>query len=729
LFPNAATAEEVAVAINARSSLVEARTSNVGQNVVINAKVDVNEDIQVLGGTANSILAFPTDRKDTINLYVDDVELSKDGLTAVLDSGNTAPYDLLAVGSFPHTLNIVVDGKTANPQTATMQLVDVLDPTAVTAAEVVAVLNRDLAGITAVAINSSTSVQIQSNTLLSTSSKLHVTGGSMNSATNGLNLSTTQVVGEAGDYTFNRELGIIQLKTPLTLNQNVTLGSLFTRGHQRAAAPENYAPTAGQTLVISVDGGSNQTVTFDGTFVATQSAAYTAAFINKQLVGGTAVVRTIGGLNYLEIRTNTFDSTGSLEIQSSSTGNGAFGFTLNDEAPSVAANQAFKVSGVGPFSLADLSTLVVVMDNNNVDETYSIIMSHDGALTGATSSTVFTDSSLNTVFVNSNQIDGFYLAFLSGANTATGSVDSVALLGSNLVKYHFAGVPANFANIAVGDLANFSGMSDSENNFNGVITAKGSQDITVLNPNGVAATSQTGTALMGEKRTVSAYNAGTGQVTVSVAFSSAPSAGDAYAIIPHTTQNVVDYLNNTRLTSLSQNAEISAADGGAKIQIASLLNGSDGYVQVTGGSANTALGFDTAIYRGLAGYNYWIDLVDLVHKTIYGDDSDLVSFPGFGAAGVIFRILAPTRIEVLVNLNVSLKEGFTIDALDNEIRSAVTGYVNALGVGQALIVEEIRAAVIGIVGITDVSVITPLANIAIADNEIARVNGANILIG
>src|SRR5581483_2999664 len=100
------------------------------------------------------------------------------------------------------------------------------------------------------------------------------------------------------------------------------------------------------------------------------------------------------------------------------------------------------------------------------------------------------------------------------------------------------------------------------------------------------------------------------------------------------------FFNNTKVSTISTKAFIEASDNNTKVQISSKSNGSDGYVQVTGGSANALLGFSTSIFRGLQGYNYYTGLLALVHKTIYGDDTDLVSFPGVGAAGIQFQILA-----------------------------------------------------------------------------------------
>lgn len=729
-FPDIASAEEIAAAINDKATLIEARTSQSGKKVVITGKVDTNENIQITGGTANLIVLFPTDRKDTLNLYIDDVKLSKDGDTAVLDSGNSAPYNLIAVGAYPHTLTLVVDGKTANAQTATIQLVDVDDPSAVTAAEICAVINRDIAGLTAVPINFNTKVRLISNTKLSAGSKIHVTGGTMNNVTNGLNFSTVEQTGIAGDYVFNRELGIVQLIAALGLNQAVTSGSLFTRGKLRAANAELYSPGAGQTLVISVDGGGDQTITFDGTFVAGKSAELTALFINDQLQGATAIVRTVGSVNYLEINTNTYDTTGSIEIKSSSTANAAFNFTLDTPALSDKPNKAYRVSvQAGPYALAENDSLVVVIDNDIVNNTFAILMNAVRTATAGTSTTVFADSSLNTLFVSADEIKNYSVAFTSGPNTTSETITTVAVMGGGVARYTFGVAPPNFADFAIGDLAKITDLAATENNINAVITGKGADWIEVSNPDALNATTQAGTGVLSQKRTVTAYNQVSGQITVGVAFRATPAIGDGFLVIPRTTQNVVEYMNNTKITSLSLKANIEGVSNNTLIQITSKSEGSDGYVQITGGSANDKFQFDTDTYRGLAGYNYWTGLVKLVHKTIYGDDTDLVSFPGIGAAGIIFQILAPTVRDLSIELDVTLREGVSISSVENEVRSAVTGYVNNLGVGDDVVIEEIRAAVIAINGVVDVSISDPAANIAIADNELARVADSDILIG
>lgn len=728
-FAEIATAEEITAIINDRSTLIEARTSQIGKNILITAKVDSNEEIQITGGSANAILNLPIDKKSTINLYIDDVKMSKDGQTATLDSQNQSPFNLSAIGAYPHTLSMVIDGKTANPQVATIQSSDVVNPAAVTVQEIVAVLNRDLAGILASGIDNNTRVRLESLTKLSASSKLHITGGSMNDSSDGLNLTATEVVGIEGDYIFNRELGIVELKQPLGTNQTVTANSQFTRGKVISTNSELYSPSNGQTLVILVDSVS-QTITFDGTFSGGKTAQETADYINEDLKGATASVRTFGGLNYLQISTNTYDSSGSIEISSSSTSNPSFVFVTDISYESTPPSKAYLLSAnPGPYDFAENDSFVVVLNNDIVNSTYSVLMNYADVVSQLVSTTVFRASGLTSVFPLTGQLVDYYVAFKNGLNTDSSTVESIALQGGGIARYTFNPIPANMGIFLASDLFKIIGMIDSENNGNFVISAIGADYVDVLNEDAIATASESGTGTLSQRRRINAYNNLNGQITVSSAFASAPQVSDDLMVIPSTVENVVDYMNNTKISSISLKAVIESATNHTKVQISSKLEGSDGYVQVTGGNANKEFGFSTVLYRGLPAYSYWTGLLALVHKTIYGDDSDLASFPGYGAAGITFRVLAPTVKQVEVELDVTLSEGVTISSLENDIKSAVTGYINTLGVGEDIIIERIRAAVISISGITDVVINSPTSNVATSDNEVSRIADPDVLIG
>lgn len=976
VIPEAATSEEVVKAINNSANLIEARTSQVGKKIVINAKADSNEDIQVSGGTANVKLDFPTNKVQTFYLYKNDALLSKDGETALIDSGSTEPYDFSGSNK---TLLVVVDGKTANIQTVTIRQTDfpsIGAAASATAQQVSAIINTQLAGATALSINGK--VRIISNTELSSSSKIKINTSTAQAI---LGFSTTEVVGENSDYKLNAELGIIELLAPLIKNDMITAGTRNTRGFLTASIGENYAFSGGETLIITLDGGSPQTITF--TAAINQTAQNVADFINATLVGGTAVVRTKGVTTYLEIRTNTLDSAlGSVYIASASTANSIFGFTTNTTVPTILAHTAYQYAAAsGPYAFVQGNTLVIVLDNDNTGKTFVITMDYASKATSGTSTTQFGASLLMSVFLTNNIIKDFWVVFKSGANTISGAIEKVENPSGSTFRYTYATPPANFQAFAVGDQASFTVMDQAVNNGNflltGVVTinavhtpvitktlanptgltpTSGDRYLispnanTVINPNSVidlnlanptgltpslndrhiiaagansttlasvkgrytdssdiavqqvhgyryiidgvgtnawaghnnqiaqyngigtpgwlfitpsdedvafsdadnkfyqfssgsgtwsrndwggkagkvatwngstwtftqpidkevrnvtnlsakyqyASSSNTwtqntwgglgnqiaqwngstwiyevpatnntvivtdetatyqyaggawslfkfwievsnpsgltetatahGVGLVGQRRQIASYNAGSGAVTLTAPTRVTPTVNDNFIILPGTKANVVDFFNNQKITSLSTKAYVELARLGQKVQISSKQNGSDGYVQITGGKANDLLQFSNSLEKGLRAYSYYTGLIKLVHSTIYGDEKDLVTFPGVGAAGIKFKILPPTVEEVGFSIDVTLAAGISLSSLENEIKTQVISYVNSLGVSKAVILSNIIENLMGVEGIVDVKITSPSANINIADNELARTKASLIFI-
>lgn len=727
-FSNSATAEEIVAIINDKATLIEARTASVGKKVVISARADENEDLQVTGGTSNSIFLFPTDSRSTLYLYEDDQLLSKDGATAFIDSGNET-YNFSGIGASPWLLLVVVDGKTANIQTVSFVTGDFLVPSAGTAEEVVTAINARLAGATAEVIDGGTKVRIFSNTELSAKSKIKVNGGSANGV---LLFSTVEVVGSNKDYVLNRETGQIKLFTSLSANQSVTAGSIYTRAFWRTISPELYAITSGQTLVISIDGGANQTITFasSGTFTAQQ----VADLINLSLSAGTALVRSVGGLNYLEVRTNDYrEGFGSIRIDSSSTA-ANLNFTYNLTDLNQRPHQAFSTaSGVSPYNFVEADNLVVIMDNDPAAKTFNIFMSYQGGVTSASGATQFASLPFNVPFSTNSVLNGFKVVFKTGPNTTTGSVSDVQNPSGSTFRYVFATLPTNLALFSAGDHFSVSGLSNIENNGNFLITAvnaSGSGYIEVTNADGVLEAITTGSATLGQRRTINAYVGTTGAITVSSAFSFSPVIGNQFIVLPDLTANVGYYLNNSKVTTLSTQAitEIIGLSGATHIQISSRATGSSGYVQVAGGSANASFGFSTTQNQGLQGYNNYTGLLKDVHRTIYGDDTDLNTFPGVGAAGITFQILSPTVREVEVQANVTLAEGVSISNVSDDIKNAISGYINGLGIGSKVVVAEIIDQIMNVSNVIDVVVVTPTVNITIGGSEIARTRGSLIIV-
>lgn len=726
-FPESITAEEVVKNINDNSITLEARTSNGGKSVVIQAKADTNENIKVISGGVNQLLGFPEDERVTIFVYKNDVLLSKDGSTAFQDTDNQ-PFNF--AGGGPWTLTVVVDGKTANPQTVTFQASDFNTPSAATAAEVQAVIDAQLVGVETDLINNGNAVRLISLTKLSSKSKIQITGGTAQPI---LNIPTTEVVGTDKDYTFNPQTGIIEFSSPLAVDDNITIGTDFSRGKLRSSASEPYIFASTQTMIIEVDGVNQPQVSISA---GTYSAQQIADIINSSVQGVTAISREVGDVNFLEISTNTYtEGVGSIKIDNVDNAAAVtLGLPINETSYSTRPHKAHVISGnSGPYSFFKGNSLVLIMDNDPESKTFTVNMDKPGTVTSAGSTTFFGDSSFINVFKSTDIIKDFRCLFTSGANQMALDILDVSDQGGDTWRFTFDSIPANFSDFAIGDVIVLSGLTQSGNNGSFLITGKddtpAAEYIEISNASGAAELNSGGTAQVQALRIVSAYNFTTGNITLASALPQIPALTDTFTVIPVTVQNVEDFFNNLKITTLSSEAEILSVEGNTKVQINSLLEGSDGYVQVTGGTANTEFNFATDILRGLQGYSKYIGLLEAVHKAVYGDDEDFVANEGVGAAGIRFEIKAPTKEEISFNINVTLKEGISISSVEDEVKSAVTGYVNALGIGETVILAEIIEKIMGINGITDVEIITPTANQPIQENEIARTNDSLITVG
>lgn len=434
-IPGAVTAYEVTKAINTHLTKVEARTSHDGTKVVIRAKALTNETIQVTGGTANAVnkLSFPTVATDTIYLYKFDgttlTLLSKDGNTAQIESGSPAFYNL--VGG--ETLTLVVDGKTANPQTVTFQGGDFNIAGSATAQEVVNRINKDLAGAFAFVTSNGAKVTIRSRNTNSSQSKIHITGGAANAI---LNFSTNEVSGTDKGFSLNRFNGQIELAKPIAKGQIIETASLLTRGFAISANAQPYHLTDGDTIVISIDGGGNQTITFhnaDFGDITKASALEVVTAINKALLGGIASVTSD---NRIMIQTNTWDAgIGSIQIVSVGGTATAFGFTTGITYSNLSPHVGSIISGNAQnYNFVATDQLVVIVDKDPTVGTYTINMGLSGTVTigdnvGPFNTFIANITSIaqnfNLKFPNDNDLKDFKITWTSGANNGSTSTVSV----------------------------------------------------------------------------------------------------------------------------------------------------------------------------------------------------------------------------------------------------------------------------------------------------------------
>ena len=213
------------------------------------------------------------------------------------------------------------------------------------------------------------------------------------------------------------------------------------------------------------------------------------------------------------------------------------------------------------------------MDSDITNSTFSVLMNVGGLVTSATNASTFI-TNLNTTFTEDSDLDDYFIAFTAGANTAGGDVASLEFVCGDNWRINFEALPVGLGNLAAGDLLKTTGFTNEENNGFWLINSvdvSGNGSITFTNTQAIAEIGN-GSALGSQKRQVSRYQA-TGSVATSTAFSNTPTAADPCLVIPRTTANVVDYLNNVRITSLSTKAAIEASSVSTRVQISSYLDG------------------------------------------------------------------------------------------------------------------------------------------------------------
>ena len=539
-----ATALEVATAINTRATLIEARTTDEKNKVIITPNINSSESVivNVLGAgvDANNLLGFVVNEEaHTLNLYKNDIFLVKDGRTAFLDSGNPQTYAII-IGD---TLTIQIDGK------ALIQTITFTIGGALTAQQVCDDINDQLVGgVAQVGINSigQSFVRLSSFTLLSSSSMIRVTGGTANAL---LAFPTTAPasgltnLGLNKDYVMNRFNGQIRLTTPLHTNDMLSAGSSQTRAFVSNyfdfgdplnhpitgdASDDVYAIADTQTLIVTVDGGAPQTHVFtvpgdfidpvtgftiappyDATQVAEAFNSYTT------VLGARMDVVNFGGLHYLRLRSTDWEN-GTIYLDSASTANplpNGLGLGLTDTTISgQTSSMAYIESGnSGDYSFGPGMTFSIVLDQDPLNRLFIVPLTRAGAVTTQINNLRFRDSSLVSLFTKDSDLIGYEARFT---------------------------------------------------------------DTTVT------------VALSSQRRTVIAYDHTNGEITVGAAFGGIPIITDDYELIPVTTLNTVNFIKNKGITPLSVFSAIEESSSGSNVQITPTTIGSSGAVQVAGGYAN-----------------------------------------------------------------------------------------------------------------------------------------------
>jgi uncharacterized phage protein gp47/JayE len=406
----------------------------------------------------------------------------------------------------------------------------------------------------------------------------------------------TLVKGSNKDYVLNRSNGMIELSQPLAAGDTLTIGSINTRAFVESLPETFNFSTLGpsSTLIVRVDGGFVGSVdTGDGiapynTLAANSLKDYPTGFFvgfHIEFTSGNNIGQTDTVASYNPV-------TGQLTL------------TTGTSNP-ILVGDKFVLSQVITFTHAvDFANPASVLASEVVSAINSKILGGRAKVNSLNNSvrlqtTSFSEfGSLQIIGGSSNGVLHFPLGLQTNqepnlAFTLSSNSDRKGL--SNALGYTL-GPNQSLVVIVDGDLVNKTFVVPSS--ISATVTTGGSPFIAsglvanypnddFFNDYWVYWTSGT---LAGRLQRVVDYNGILGQFTVADVFPSpvgSPSAGDNFALVPRTAENIISHLSNLNVSTISTalDAEVTGISGDF-VQLVSKTPGSKGKVFVSGGTAN-----------------------------------------------------------------------------------------------------------------------------------------------
>jgi len=125
---------------------------------------------------------------------------------------------------------------------------------------------------------------------------------------------------------------------------------------------------------------------------------------------------------------------------------------------------------------------------------------------------------------------------------------------------------------------------------------------------------------------------------------------------------------------------------------------------------------DCYIHNGVGGTS--AALIAEAKKTIDGyRRPDGTAVPGWKAAGVIVSVSAAGEVSIPVVGQISIKGGYVMDAVVAQVESAISGYMSELGIGEPAYVAEIIASAMGVDGVVNFLLASPVSDVVVAPHQ------------
>lgn len=129
-----------------------------------------------------------------------------------------------------------------------------------------------------------------------------------------------------------------------------------------------------------------------------------------------------------------------------------------------------------------------------------------------------------------------------------------------------------------------------------------------------------------------------------------------------------------------------------------------------------------------ADYTAYTGLIAEVQKVVDGDPTDRVNYPGWRAAGVRVRVTTPQILQQVIEASIVVLEGYSSGTVFADIASVVSDYINTLGISGDVVRNEIIERIMSVPGVYNCTVVQPISDIIILDDQLPRITSGNILL-
>jgi len=403
-----------------------------------------------------------------------------------------------------------------------------------------------------------------------------------------------------------------------------------------------------------------------------------------------------------------------------SAGGGPFalsgGETLDIEIDTVLQTATFQVSDFALPGAATASEIVARMNKDYVGATANIVL---GVI--QISSDSLKAGSLKVIASVTNTILGFPTTQVDGIESL------VAIMESDDGPYTFS--TTDFV------VFSYNGTTSVSANcfYKGIVSSATATTISDINlslifPDNAQLDGNYEVVSGADRISIASYNRFSNTITLLGALAIVPSASDEYFILPKNANALVDFWKNPGITSMSYSLDVSTCKGGAAVQVSTKTGGSISTLEAV--TTPAVLNFPLQkIISGTNAYSYYTGLVQEVQWVVDGLDEDWDNYPGLRAAGIQVEVIEPVIKFQDISLVIVTKD-LSIGPSVNNIKAAVTGYINTLPIGgDVLLSEIIRRVKNEVSSVLDVKITSPVTNIVVAYNELAKTTESRVIVG